>query len=107
MAYSVAKPIAYAYLPSTVSEGDAVENEYFGKRFQATVSAEPLYDPGASRLVLALQPGLLNHLCQPRPVFSVKCNSVWQPLHGWFGALDIDGDPAPGHRRVGDVHVAV
>ncbi|GAA1790946.1 FAD-dependent oxidoreductase [Pseudarthrobacter sulfonivorans] len=48
--YSVAKPIAYAYLPSTVSEGDAVEIEYFGKRVQATVSAEPLYDPEMTRL---------------------------------------------------------
>ena len=48
--YSVSKPIAYAYLPSTVSEGDAVEIEYFGKRIQATVSPEPLYDPEMTRL---------------------------------------------------------
>ncbi|WP_461186687.1 GcvT family protein [Arthrobacter sp. Z4-13] len=48
--YSVSKPIAYAYLPSAVSEGDAVEIQYFGKRIQATVTAEPLYDPGMTRL---------------------------------------------------------
>jgi glycine cleavage system aminomethyltransferase T len=48
--YSVSKPIAYAYLPSSVSEGDAVEIEYFGRRISATVSTEPLYDPGMTRL---------------------------------------------------------
>ncbi|TPX10387.1 uncharacterized protein E0L32_008606 [Thyridium curvatum] len=48
--YTVRKPVAYAYLPSTVNEGDAVEIEYFGKRIQATVTPEPLYDPSMSRL---------------------------------------------------------
>lgn len=48
--YSVSKPIAYAYLPSAVSEGDTVDIEYFGRRVHATVSAEPLYDPGMTRL---------------------------------------------------------
>lgn len=48
--FTVGKPIAYAWLPSAVNEGDAVEIEYFGKRVKATVSAEPLYDPQMSRL---------------------------------------------------------
>jgi glycine cleavage system aminomethyltransferase T len=48
--YTVRKPIAYAWLPASVSEGDAVEVEYFGKRIAATVSAEPLFDPGMERL---------------------------------------------------------
>ena len=48
--YTIRKPVAYAYLPSRVDVGDAVEIEYFGKRIQATVTAEPLYDPDMSRL---------------------------------------------------------
>ncbi|KAI1184971.1 Dimethylglycine oxidase [Nemania serpens] len=48
--YTVRKPIAYAWLPSIVEEGAAVEIEYFGKKIKATVSAEPLYDPQMSRL---------------------------------------------------------
>lgn len=48
--YSVRKPIAYAWLPASVAEGDAVEIEYFGKRIAATVTAEPLFDPGMERL---------------------------------------------------------
>jgi len=48
--YTIGKPIAYAWLPSTVGEGDAVQVEYFGQRIQATVTAEPLFDPKGSRL---------------------------------------------------------
>ncbi|KRE71058.1 GcvT family protein [Arthrobacter sp. Soil762] len=48
--YSVRKPIAYAWLPASVSVGDSVEIEYFGKRIAATVTAEPLFDPGMERL---------------------------------------------------------
>lgn len=48
--YTIGKPIAYAYLPDTVAKGDAVEIEYFGRRIQATVTAEPLYDGQMSRL---------------------------------------------------------
>ncbi|KAK6369545.1 hypothetical protein LTS17_009451 [Exophiala oligosperma] len=48
--YTVRKPIAYAWLPTTVTEGATVEIEYFGKRIKATVSPEPLYDPQMSRL---------------------------------------------------------
>src|SRR5438067_1953389 len=43
--YTIRKPIAYAYLPSSVAEGDPVEIEYFGRRIPATVTPEPLYDP--------------------------------------------------------------
>ena len=48
--FTVGKPIAYAWLPAAVNEGDAVEIEYFGQRIKATVTAEPLYDPQMSRL---------------------------------------------------------
>jgi dimethylglycine oxidase len=48
--YTVGKPIAYAYLPSSVNEGDAVEIEYFGNRIKATVNPEPLVDPQMTRL---------------------------------------------------------
>jgi glycine cleavage system aminomethyltransferase T/glycine/D-amino acid oxidase-like deaminating enzyme len=48
--YSVRKPIAYAWLPAGVGIGDSVEIEYFGERIAATVTAEPLFDPGMERL---------------------------------------------------------
>ena len=48
--FTIGKPIAYAYLPSNVKEGDAVEIEYFKRRIKATVTAEPVYDPQSSRL---------------------------------------------------------
>ena len=48
--YTVRKPIAYAYLPAAVSLGDSVEIEYFGRRIQATVTEDPLYDPAMTRL---------------------------------------------------------
>ncbi|WPH03141.1 Hypothetical protein R9X50_00601600 [Acrodontium crateriforme] len=48
--YSIGKPIAYAWLPSTLGEGQAVEIEYFGGRISATITAEPLFDPTMTRL---------------------------------------------------------
>ena len=42
--YTVGRPIAYAYLPSAVKEGDSVEVEYFGRRIKATVSRDPVYE---------------------------------------------------------------
>ena len=48
--YTIGKGVAYAYLPSTFAEGDAVEIEYFAKRIQATVTAEPLFDPKMNRI---------------------------------------------------------
>ncbi|KAH6670297.1 FAD dependent oxidoreductase [Plectosphaerella plurivora] len=43
--YTIGKPIAYGYLPTSIREGDSVEVEYFGRRIKATVTAEPLYPP--------------------------------------------------------------
>ncbi|KAK7417735.1 hypothetical protein QQX98_004391 [Neonectria punicea] len=41
--YTVGRPVAFAHLPASVAEGDAVEMEYFGRRIRATVAVEPLY----------------------------------------------------------------
>ncbi|KAJ5256549.1 NAD dehydrogenase [Penicillium angulare] len=49
--YTVGKPVAYAWLPNNASLGSQVEIEYFGRRIQATVSAEPLYDPDSKALL--------------------------------------------------------
>lgn len=49
-AYTIGKPIAYAYLPAAISEGESVEIEYFGTAVKATVTPEPVYDPTMSRL---------------------------------------------------------
>ena len=48
--YTIGKPIAYAYLPSSITEGDVVEISYFGQPVKATVTPEPLYDPQMTRL---------------------------------------------------------
>jgi dimethylglycine oxidase len=48
--YTVRKPIAYAWLPAALAEGDGVEIEYFGRRIPATVTPEPLVDPKMERL---------------------------------------------------------
>jgi glycine cleavage system aminomethyltransferase T/glycine/D-amino acid oxidase-like deaminating enzyme len=48
--YTVRKPVAYAWLPGTVREGEAVEVEYFGTKIKATVTADPLYDPQDRRV---------------------------------------------------------
>lgn len=48
--FTIRKPIAYAWLPGTVVEGETVEIEYFGRKIQATVTSEPLYDAQMSRL---------------------------------------------------------
>ena len=48
--FTVRKPIAYAWLPNKLGEGDSVEIEYFGRRIKASVTAEPLYDPDMKRL---------------------------------------------------------
>lgn len=56
--YTVGKPIAYAWLPGNLTEGENVEIEYFGRRIRATVSAEPLYDPHMSRLLDDNSPNL-------------------------------------------------
>ena len=43
--YTIGKPIAYSYLPQTVTDGESVEIEYFGERVQAAVATEPLLHP--------------------------------------------------------------
>lgn len=40
--YTIGKPIAYSYLPTSILEGTVVEIEYFGRRIRATIAAEPL-----------------------------------------------------------------
>jgi dimethylglycine oxidase len=47
---TIGRPIAYAYLPASVGEGDVVEIEYFGDPIKATVPREPLHDPEMGRL---------------------------------------------------------
>ncbi|KFA76432.1 hypothetical protein S40288_07139 [Stachybotrys chartarum IBT 40288] len=38
--YTIGKPIAHAYLPATIQDGDLVDIEYFGRRIQATVTSD-------------------------------------------------------------------
>ena len=47
--WTIGRTIAYAWLPA-LPVGTAVEVEYFGTRYPATVSAEPLVDPSMSRI---------------------------------------------------------
>ncbi|KAI9900277.1 hypothetical protein N3K66_004539 [Trichothecium roseum] len=49
-AYTIGKPIAFAYLPNSLPDGHSVEVEYFGRRIPATVTSEPLYDSHSSNL---------------------------------------------------------
>jgi glycine cleavage system aminomethyltransferase T len=49
--YRVGESIAYAYLPSTVVEGDHVEVGIFDTWRAATVRADPLFDPTNSRVL--------------------------------------------------------
>ncbi len=49
--YSIGRGIVYGYLPVELAvEGTRVEVEYFDRRFEATVAAEPLFDPKGERL---------------------------------------------------------
>ncbi|WP_181702781.1 GcvT family protein [Chthonobacter albigriseus] len=49
--YAVRKMIAYAYLPvELATTGEALEVEYLGQRFAATVANDPLYDPEGKKL---------------------------------------------------------
>lgn len=48
--YTIGKPIAYARLPAAVGKEGSVEIEYFGRRIQATVTEEPLFNPQLSRV---------------------------------------------------------
>jgi glycine cleavage system aminomethyltransferase T/glycine/D-amino acid oxidase-like deaminating enzyme len=48
--YRTGESIAYAYLPSTVDTGTAVEVGVFGNWCPATVREEPLFDPTSARV---------------------------------------------------------
>jgi 4-methylaminobutanoate oxidase (formaldehyde-forming) len=48
--YSVARSIAYAYLPAEVEVGAAVEVDVFGRWIPGHVAAEPLYDPRGEKV---------------------------------------------------------
>jgi glycine cleavage system aminomethyltransferase T len=49
--YTVGRSIAYAWLPAgAAAVGTRVAIRYFGEDLPATVSAEPLFDPGMERL---------------------------------------------------------
>lgn len=43
--HTVHKPIAYAWLPAELNDGDTVEISYFGEMIQASIVADPLVDP--------------------------------------------------------------
>jgi glycine cleavage system aminomethyltransferase T/glycine/D-amino acid oxidase-like deaminating enzyme len=48
--YTVGRCVAYAWLPATVTPGDALTIDYLGTRLAATVGTEPLVDPGMTRI---------------------------------------------------------
>ena len=48
--HTVGTPIAYAWLPATAGVGTSVEIGWFDRRVPATVTAEPLVDPGMTRI---------------------------------------------------------
>ncbi len=49
--YAVGRSIAYGYLPvASTAAGMPLAVEVFGERVAATVSGEPLYDPGGARI---------------------------------------------------------
>ena len=48
--YRVSASIAYAFVPSTVVAGTAVEVGVFGEWYPAVVRDEPLYDPSNTRV---------------------------------------------------------
>jgi glycine cleavage system aminomethyltransferase T len=47
--HTIDRAIAYAWLP-VLEPGTSVEVEYFGRRYPATVTAEPLFDPAMARI---------------------------------------------------------
>ncbi len=49
--YSVGQCVVYGYLPAELAtQGTGVEVEYFGRRHNATVTSDPLWDPKGERL---------------------------------------------------------
>jgi 4-methylaminobutanoate oxidase (formaldehyde-forming) len=54
--YTVQRSIAYAYLPTEVAYGEAVEIDIFGRWVEGEVVSEPLFDPGGERVRSAVSP---------------------------------------------------
>ncbi|HSO99755.1 MAG TPA: FAD-dependent oxidoreductase [Solirubrobacteraceae bacterium] len=54
--YTVARSIAYAYLPAGVQVGERVEVDVFGEWIGGAVVAEPLFDPAGERVRAAPVP---------------------------------------------------
>ncbi|NGO67199.1 GcvT family protein [Streptomyces boncukensis] len=48
--HTIGRPIAYAWLPATATIGTTAEIQYFDRTVRATVTAEPLFDPGMARI---------------------------------------------------------
>jgi len=48
--YSVARSIAYAYVPSSAAVGTPVEVEIFGTWVRGEIAKEPLYDPKGTKI---------------------------------------------------------
>ncbi|MFJ8537967.1 FAD-dependent oxidoreductase [Streptomyces sp. NPDC093591] len=49
--YTIGAPVAYAWLPAEhAAPGTPLEIEYFGAKVPAVTAAEPLFDPGMSRI---------------------------------------------------------
>jgi 4-methylaminobutanoate oxidase (formaldehyde-forming) len=48
--YTVARSIAYAYLPAGVQTGESVQIDIFGQWVAGEVSDEPLFDPQGDRV---------------------------------------------------------
>ncbi len=48
--YSVARSIAYAYVPSSAAVGTPVEVEIFGTWVKGEIAKEPLYDPKGTKI---------------------------------------------------------
>jgi glycine cleavage system aminomethyltransferase T len=49
--YSLGRSIAYAWVPPEhAGVGNRLEIEYFGRRYPATVTEEPLFDPAMKRM---------------------------------------------------------
>jgi glycine cleavage system aminomethyltransferase T/glycine/D-amino acid oxidase-like deaminating enzyme len=48
--HTVGRPIAYAWVPASVTVGAKVEIQYFDRRVTATVAAEPLVDPEMKKI---------------------------------------------------------
>jgi 4-methylaminobutanoate oxidase (formaldehyde-forming) len=55
--YTVARSIAYAYLPAAAEVGTAVEVDIFGRWVSGEVAAEPLFDPRGERVRAQLAAG--------------------------------------------------